>query len=384
MGKVGSEGKYSGLSFVNKSAKDDGSLRIPKLRIGNLVAKFPIIQGGMGVGISMAKLAAAVATSGGVGVISGVETGFYRPGYVCNKRQANLEGLVEQIKKAREQSPTGILGVNIMVAINNFEETVRAAVRAGISIIFSGAGLPLRLPELVKESNVKLGPIVSSARAATLICKYWEKRHDRYADVLVVEGPQAGGHLGFNQEELEHPEEHALEKLVPEVVAAVKPFEERCGHPIPVIAAGGIWTGHDIAHMLRLGAAGVQMATRFVTTHECDASLDFKKEYLRAQPDDIMLIKSPVGMIGRAIKNTFLEHVTAGETKPIRCAYNCLRPCKPKESPYCIAAALIHAQKGELDQGFAFAGVNAWRANKLQSVREIFQELKEELLQEPD
>lgn len=359
-------------------------MRIPALRIGDLVAEFPLVQGGMGVGISLANLAAAVANCGGVGVISGVETGFYRIDYLRDKRRANLEALVEQIRKAREQSPGGVLGVNIMVAINNFEETVRMAIQAGIGIIFSGAGLPLQLPELAQGSNVKLAPIVSSARAAALICKHWERKHSRFADAMVVEGPKAGGHLGFSQQELEHPEDYALEKLVPAVVEAVKPFEDKCGRPIPVIAAGGIWTGQDIGRMLRLGAAGVQMATRFVTTHECDASLAFKQEYLRAKPDDIVLIKSPVGMIGRAIRNTFLDRVAAGEWRPIRCAYNCLRPCKPKESPYCIAAALIHAQRGELGQGFAFAGVNAWRANKLQSVREIFQELKEQLLMEPD
>lgn len=359
-------------------------MRIPALKIGNLVAEFPLIQGGMGVGISLANLAAAVANCGGVGVISGVETGFYRMDYLRNKRQANLEALVEQIKKARELSPHGVLGVNIMVAINNFEETVRTAIKAGIDIIFSGAGLPLQLPELTRGSEVKLVPIVSSPRAAALICKHWEKKHERFADAVVVEGPKAGGHLGFSQEQLEHSEDYALEKLVPEVVAAVKPFEAKCGRPIPVIAAGGIWTGQDIGRMLRLGAAGVQMATRFVTTYECDASLAFKEAYLRAKPEDIMLIKSPVGMIGRAIKNAFLEQVAAGETKPVRCAYNCLKPCNPKESPYCIAAALIHAQRGELDQGFAFAGVNAWRVDKLQSVQEIFQELKEQLLQEPD
>ncbi|MGI6128627.1 MAG: NAD(P)H-dependent flavin oxidoreductase [bacterium] len=357
-------------------------MTIPVLKIGNLVARFPVIQGGMGVGISLSNLAAAVANCGGVGVISGVETGFYRPDYARNKRRANLEALAEQIRKARQLSPSGVLGVNIMVAINNFEETVRTAVRAGIDIIFSGAGLPLHLPELAGGSDVKLVPIVSSARAGALLCKHWEKKHHRLPDALVVEGPKAGGHLGFSQEQLNRPEDFALEKIVPETVAAVKPFQDKRGQSIPIIAAGGIWTGQDIARMLKLGASGVQMATRFVPTYECDASLAFKEEYFRAKADDIVLIKSPVGMIGRAIKNKFLDRVAAGESKPIRCAYNCLKPCRPKESPYCIADALINAQRGELDQGFAFAGVNAWRATKLQSVREVVQELKEGMLRE--
>ncbi|BCV25577.1 nitronate monooxygenase family protein [Gelria sp. Kuro-4] len=353
-------------------------MKIPILKIGDLVARLPIIQGGMGVGVSLANLAAAVANCGGVGVISGVETGFYRADYHLNKRQANRDGLREQIKKARGLS-TGILGVNIMVAINDFEEMVRTAVRAGIDIIFSGAGLPLNLPALVKGSNVKIGPIISSARAAGLICKHWDKKHRRPPDVVVVEGPRAGGHLGFSPEQLEHPEDYALEKLVPAVVAAVRPFEEKYERPIPVIAAGGIWDGFDIARLLRLGAAGVQLATRFVTTRECDASDAFKAEYLRAGQDDIVIIKSPVGMPGRAIRNAYLDRAAAGKSTPVRCAYNCLAPCVPSRSPYCIADALIHAQKGELDKGFAFAGANAWRASKISSVKEIMTELVEQM-----
>lgn len=362
-----------------KPLRKDGLVDIPTLKIGDLTARLPIIQGGMGVGISMANLAAAVANCGGVGVISGVEIGFYRPDYQINKKRANLEGLLEQIEKAHALSPGKILGVNIMVAINNFEETVRTAVQAGIDIIFSGAGLPLNLPALVQESNVKLGPIISSPRAAALICKHWEKKHGRVPDVLVLEGPQAGGHLGFSTEELEHPEDYALERLLPEVLAAVKPYEERHGRRIPVVAAGGLWDGADIARMLRLGAAGVQMATRFITTEECDASPGFKAEHLRAKKEDIGIIKSPVGMPGRAIKNAYLERVAVGEGSPVKCAYNCLQPCVPSKSPYCIADALIHAQKGELDKGFAFAGANAWRAERITTVKEVMEELEREL-----
>lgn len=354
-------------------------MQIPALRIGDLVARLPIVQGGMGVGISMSGLAAAVASCGGIGVISGVETGFYRPEYSTNKRQESLRGLTEQIHKARELSPQGIFGVNIMVAINAYEETVRTAVEAGIDIIFSGAGLPTTLPELVRGSNVKLVPIISSAKAATVICKHWEKKHGRIPDALVLEGPKAGGHLGFSIEQLEQQDDYSLEKLVPQVVEAVKPFEERHGRPIPVIAGGGIWDGNDIARILRLGASGVQMATRFVTTYECDASDAFKQEYIRAKQEDVVLIKSPVGMPGRAIRNSYLDRVAAGQSTPVRCAYNCLRPCTPSQAPYCIADALIKAQKGELEQGFAFAGENAWRAERICSVKEIMDELESEL-----
>lgn len=353
-------------------------MKIPTLKIGDLVARLPIVQGGMGVGISLAGLASAVANCGGVGVISGVETGFYRADYRQDKKQANLAGLVEQIKKARELS-SGILGVNIMVAINNFEETVHTAVQAGIDIIFSGAGLPLNLPGLVQGSNVKIAPIISSARAASLVLKHWHKKHQRTADAVVLEGPQAGGHLGFSPQHLEHPEDYTLNRLVPEVVAAMRPFEEEYQRPIPVIAGGGIWDGFDIARMLRLGAAGVQMATRFVTTYECDAAPEFKEEYLRAKQEDIVIIQSPVGMPGRAVKNAYLERAAAGESTPIRCKYNCLKPCVPSKSPYCIADALIHAQKGELDRGFAFAGANAWRSDRLRSVKDVIAELVAQL-----
>ena len=278
---------------------------IPELKIADLTAKFPLVQGGMGVGISMANLAAAVANCGGVGVISGVEAGFYRPDYRSNKRQANLEALAEQIKKARQLSPSGVLGVNIMVAINDFAATVQTVIEAGIDIIFSGAGLPLQLPALAKNYRVKLAPIVSSPRAAALICKHWGRKHGRYPDAIVLEGPEAGGHLGFSEQELRQPDAYSLEKLVPATVAAIEPFEDKSQRPIPVIAAGGLWTGQDMARMFKLGAMGVQMATRFVPTHECDASLAFKKAYLDAQPDDIVLIKSPVGMIGRSDQKRF-------------------------------------------------------------------------------
>lgn len=355
-------------------------MQIPALRIGNLVARLPIVQGGMGVGISMASLAAAVANCGGIGVISGVETGFYRPNYGTNKRQESIRGLTEQIRKAKELSPHGIIGVNIMVAINAYDEMVKAAVEDGIDIIFSGAGLPTTLPELVGSADVKLVPIISSAKAATVICKHWEKKHGQLPDALVLEGPKAGGHLGFSLEQLEHAEDYALEKLVPEVVEAVKPYEERQGRSIPIIAAGGIWDGTDIARMLRLGAAGVQMASRFVTTHECDASDAFKQEYIRAKQEDVILIKSPVGMPGRAIRNAYLDRAAAGQSTPVRCMYNCLKPCTPSKAPYCIADALINAQKGRLEHGFAFAGANAWRAERICSVKEIMDELEGELL----
>ncbi len=349
-------------------------MKIPTLRIGDLEAKVPIVQGGMGVGVSLSGLAAAVANCGGVGVISGVETGFYRSDYTGNKREASAAGLVEQLRLAREKSPDGIIGVNIMVALNNYADMVQAAVEGGADIIFSGAGLPLNLPELVAGSEVKLAPIISSGRAATLMCRSWQKRYDRLPDAVVLEGPLAGGHLGFSMEQLQDPNAPSLEQLTGEVVAALEPFAGPSG-PIPVIAGGGLWDGKDIARVLQAGAAAAQLASRFVPTFECDASEEFKQEYLRACPDDIVLIKSPVGLPGRAIRNQYLNEVASGQTTPLRCYYNCLKPCSPKEAPYCIADALINAQQGNLQKGFAFCGANAWRADKITSVADVFAEL---------
>jgi nitronate monooxygenase len=278
---------------------------------------------------------------------------------------------------ARELSK-GILGVNIMVALTNFADLVRTAIDEGIDIIFSGAGLPLNLPEFVNSTiKTKLVPIVSSGRAAAIIAKKWSEKFNRIPDAVVVEGPLAGGHLGFKEQAIYDPE-YSLEKLVPEVIQAVMPFEERYERPIPVIAAGGIYTGKDIHIFLQLGASGVQMATRFVTTHECDASEKFKQTYVNARKEDIVIIKSPVGLPGRAIKNQFIDEVSQGKKKPFKCPYHCLKTCDFKNTPYCISLALMNAKKGHLTHGFAFAGENAYKADKIISVKELIETLNQE------
>lgn len=347
------------------------------LRIGSLTVKLPIIQGGMGVGISLSGLASAVANEGGIGVIATAGIGMDEPDFSRNYLEANIRALRKEIRKARELTK-GILGVNIMVALSNFADLARTSIEEGIDIIFSGAGLPLGLPEFLREdSRTKLVPIVSSARAAGIIAKKWAEKYNRLPDAIVVEGPKAGGHLGFKEENIVDPE-FALEKLIPEVVQVLKLFEERYNKPIPVIAAGGIYTGEDIYRFFQLGASGVQMATRFVTTHECDANIRFKEAYLNAKESDITIIKSPVGMPGRAIKNEFLDDVSQGKKKPFKCPYHCIRTCDFKNSPYCIARALINAQKGNLTHGFAFAGENAYRAKGIISVKELIETLIEE------
>ena len=350
---------------------------LKSLKIGDLTAKLPIIQGGMGIGISLSGLASAVANEGGIGIIATAGIGMSEPDFYTNYLEANLRALRKEIRRARELSK-GILGVNIMVALTNFADLVKTAIEEKIDIIFSGAGLPLNLPQYITEGiKTKIVPIVSSGRAASIIAKKWTEKYNYVPDAIVVEGPKAGGHLGFKQEMLTDPE-HALEKLIPEVIEAVKPYEKQYGKPIPVIAAGGIYTGADILKFFQLGASGVQMATRFVTTYECDASDKFKQTYIDSKKEDMVIIKSPVGLPGRAIKNVFIDEVSEGKKKPFKCPYHCLKTCDYKNSPYCITLALINAKKGNLGHGFAFAGENAYRAEKIVSVKELVKTIIEE------
>lgn len=346
------------------------------LQIDNLKINIPIIQGGMGVGISLSGLAAAVANEGGVGIIAANVMGILEDDYLTNYAEAGKRRLRMEIRKARKLT-NGILGVNIMVAMQDYFELVSIAIEEKIDIIFMGAGLPTQsLPfDKIKKAGIKIVPIISSEKAARVIFKYWKKKYNRIPDAVVVEGPLAGGHLGFNREELNDPA-ITLETIVPKVISALKPFEEDFNRKIPVIAAGGIFTGADILKYINLGVQGVQMATRFVATHECDASIEFKNAYLNCKKkEDIIIIDSPVGMPGRAINNSFLEEVSRGERKPFKCPCKCLKTCTVKNAPYCIANALNNARKGNMKEGFVFAGSNAYRVNKILSVKELINTL---------
>lgn len=349
------------------------SMSMKSLSIGDRVARLPIVQGGMGVGISLSGLAAATANAGGIGVIAAAGIGLLDPDGLKDFVGSNIRGLRREIRRARELTK-GILGVNIMVALTDFADLVKTAVEEGIDVIFSGAGLPVNLPSFVKGTKTRIVPIVSSARAAVLLAKRWLDKYDYLPDGIVVEGPKAGGHLGYKASELEDPS-FALEKILPEVVEAMKPFEEASGRAIPVIAGGGIWSGADIRKFLDLGASGVQMATRFVATEECDAAEAFKEAYVQAKEQDLEIIKSPVGMPGRALKNKFLDEVEAGARKPYTCPWHCIVTCDVEKSPYCISLALLNAQKGRLDRGFAFAGANAWRVTKILKVQDLVDSL---------
>ncbi len=350
-------------------------MKMPELKIGHLTSRLPIIQGGMGVGISMSGLASAVANAGGIGVIAGAMAGITEKDVSTNGLEANCRALSREIRKARQKT-RGIIGVNIMVALTHFAELVKTAIAEGIDIIFAGAGLPLDLPGFLKPGDrTRMVPIVSSGRAASLICKRWFQRYGYLPDAFVVEGPKAGGHLGFKADQLDDPH-FALENLIAEVVAEMKKIEAQHGVRIPVIAAGGVYDGEDIRRLLELGASGVQMGTRFVATHECDADPAFKQSYVDAREEDLVVIQSPVGLPGRALKNQFLVDVAAGVRRPFRCPYHCIKSCDPEKSPYCIGIALASARQGKLKNGFAFAGSNAFRVDKIVSVQELMGSLE--------
>ena len=349
-------------------------MKLPNLKIGSLISRVPIVQGGMGVGISLSGLASAVANEGGIGVIAAAMVGIYEPDITTNSEQANVRALKREIRKAREKS-SGILGVNIMVALTDFDALVRASIEEGVDVIFSGAGLPLNLPEfLTPGARTKLIPIVSSGRAATLLCKKWLAKYKYLPDGFVVEGPKAGGHIGFKNEQIDNPD-FKIENLTREVIEAVKPFEQQVKKRIPIIAAGGIFTGQDIYRILKIGAAGVQMGTRFVATHECDADESFKQVYVDATEEDMVIVKSPVGLPGRVVRNNFIDQVKNGEKKPFKCPFQCVKTCVPHNSPFCIALALANARRGKFKHGFAFAGKNAYRINKIISVKELIDTL---------
>ena len=326
----------------------------------------------MGVRVSASRLASAVANEGALGVIATVGLGEElldkTPDY---PKRAEL-GLREAIQNAKKHTRNPI-GVNIMCALTNYDNLAQVSCDEGVAAVISGAGLPLRLPGLISDRHIKLIPIVSSARAAALMCKTWQRRFSRLPDALVVEGPLAGGHLGFSFEQIENVENLRLERLVTEVLAVAREYGN-----IPVVAAGGVFDGNDIAKFLRLGASGVQMATRFVCTHECDAADAYKQAFIKCRKEDIAIIHSPVGMPARVIRNDFVDRYLRGEKVTFGCPYHCLSTCEPAVAGYCIAQALLASYRGQMDKGYAMCGANAWRCTKIVSVHELIQELIEE------
>ena len=343
------------------------------LKIGELTARIPVIQGGMGVGISLSGLAGSVAACGGVGVISTAQIGYRDPEFEKDPIGTNLRVIGEEIRKARAIAKGGILGVNIMVATRQYAEYVKAAVKSGIDLIISGAGLPMDLPKLVAGSKTKIAPIVSTVKAARVICRFWDHHYQRMPDLVVIEGPKAGGHLGFSRKQLEEFTPVTYDQEIRGILAEVKKYADKYGKEIPVVVAGGIFTREDMLHAMELGADGVQMGTRFVTTWECDASEAYKQTYLHAKKEDIVIVDSPVGMPGRAIRNRFLEEKESRRESIKKC-YQCIATCNPANTPYCITRALVHAAKGETDDALLFCGENAWRCEKMEHVADIMAE----------
>jgi nitronate monooxygenase len=346
--------------------------------IGELKLSVPIVQGGMGVGISLSGLASSVANEGGVGVISCAGLGLLYKKYSKDFLEASIIGLKEEIRLAKEKA-SGVIGVNIMVALTNFADMVKTSIASKADIIFAGAGLPLDLPSfLEKGSKTKLVPIVSSSRAAMIICEKWIKNYNYVPDAIVLEGPKAGGHLGYKAEQIDD-SRFSLEELLPDLVSHIRVIEKENNRTIPIIAGGGVYSGEDMKRILDLGASAVQIGTRFVTTDECDASLAFKESYLKANESDIEIIKSPVGLPGRAIFSNFLGRVRDGLERPKRCPFHCIRTCDYTKSPYCIIVALYNAFKGNFNKGYAFCGSNAFKADKIISVKETIKTLMEEM-----
>jgi nitronate monooxygenase len=350
---------------------------LPKLTIGKITLDVPIIQRGMGVGISWENLAGAVAKEGAMGVVSAVGTGYRFPELVKKDKFGrpigpenthSREALKRIIQKAKELSQgRGAIGVNVLCAITDYPRVVRDAAEAGADAIISGAGLPLKLPEYVKGFDIALIPIVSSARALKLICQTWEKRYQRLPDAVVLEGSLSGGHQGFHKEDC-FKKEYQLESLLPEVLEEAKNWGD-----LKVIVAGGVWSYQDIKKYLELGASGVQIATRFICTYECDAPQIYKEILLRLNPEDIILINSPVGYPLRVVKTPFVEKFLAGYRDFKGCVSNCLTPCKKGEKAsqvgFCIAEKLSAAWMGNYEEGIFISGANGHLLKKQGIIR---------------
>ena len=345
------------------------------IKLGEKESKYPIIQGGMGVGVSLHKLAGAVSKEGGIGIISTADIGYQEEDFYKNPLEANLRAIGKEIKKAREiAGEDKIIGVNVMVALKHYAEIVKECVKQKIDLIISGAGIPKELPEYVIGTSTKIAPIVSSLRCCKLICTHWIKKYNYVPDMIVIEGPEAGGHLGIKREDLEENKRPKLEDITKDVVSYVREVEKEYKKEIPVISAGGIWDKEDIQKFLDMGADGVQMATRFVTTYECDASNEFKNAYINSKKEDIKIINSPVGMPGRALYNNFVKQTEKIKCKINKC-YNCIKTCNVIDTPYCITEALINSVKGNVEDGLIFCGSNVYKAKEIVSVHDLINEL---------
>lgn len=350
-------------------------------KLGNLEIKLPIVQGGMGVGVSLSGLASAVANEGGIGVIGSVGIGLQEPDYKKNVEAVNKIALKKEIARTRAKTD-GVIGVNIMMALTDFDNLLKVSIEEGADVVFIGAGLFLNMPSKLEKYNTKIVPKVSSARAAKIIFQHWDEKYNRVPDGIAVEGYMCGGHIGFKKEDLVNNTAPPLIEITSKVVETVDFYQQKYGIEIPVIAGGGIYTGNEMFRIMQTGVKAVKMGTRFVTTNECDVSEEFKQNYISCSAEDIVLIDSPLGLPGRVITNDFVKEILQGKQKPVNCQWKCIKTCDYKTVPFCIAEALLNAAKGDFTNGFSFAGSNAYRATKIISVKETIEQIKKEYLQE--
>ena len=349
-------------------------MKLPKLRIRNLESKYPVIQAGMGVRIGSATLAAEAIKQGAFGTIASVGMGDIEEGKihfidVCNNAFA------DEIRKAKQllngEKP---LGVNVMVALSNYEEIIRTAVREGVDFILSGAGLPLPLPEFVGNADIALIPVISSGRAFEVVVKTWKRKYDRKPDAVIIEGPKCGGHLGFTMQQIEHPETCSLDMLL----ADVKKVAEEYGcADIPFIAAGEVASRADIEHFLEMGYDGVQIGSFFITAEEAGIDRKSKEVFVKAKSEDVVVIKSPVGLPVRVLRTPLVERVLAGNREKFSCPYRCLRTCDPRKSLFCIARALLATWMGDTENGLYMVGSNVESIRKIYPLKEFFDTLKD-------
>ncbi|MDF9824711.1 nitronate monooxygenase [Breznakia sp. PF5-3] len=350
---------------------------VNELKRNDKKLSFPLIQGGMGVGVSLSGLAGAVMKEGCMGVISAAHPGYRKETFRLDSIKANCDAIIEEVKKAKEIAcGKGLLGINIMAASKDYIAYVKAAVKAKVDAIISGAGLPLDLPSYVDDESILLAPIVSSGKAARLICKIWDKRHHVTPDFIVIEGSEAGGHLGFKRDDLLDDTCESLEKIYADVKTELKPYQDKYQKDIPVFVAGGIYDGEDIAKYIKMGADGVQMGTRFIATNECDAALAFKQMVVDSTMENIEIVQSPTGFPGRGIMNSFMKRTKERGNVTIKKCLDCLTPCNPSDTPYCISEALIQAVQGNVENGLVFVGSNAHRVQEIVSVKHLIDELK--------
>jgi len=349
-------------------------INLKPLKIGSLEFPVPIVQGGMGVAISTAPLVSAVSNEGGLGVIASVGLGEFEPDIYENYGVANARALRKEIQRTRTMTSRPI-GVNIMSVLSDYDTLAGVCNDERVEAIISGAGLPLKLPQYVDNGYTKLIPLISNGRVARILLKRWDHEYKRTADAVVVEGPDSGGHQGFSLEEIHQSDNKTLERLFIDTKENLISFEQKYGKKIPVIVAGGIYSGEDIARYLNLGADGVQIGSRFILTEECEADPRLKQAHLDAQVDDITLTLSPIGLQARVIKNEFYERIKGGEKFDFRCPYKCLSVCKAGDANFCIAQALLAAKRGDMKNGLVLCSTTTSKNDKIYSVKGLMSEL---------